>query len=34
MAPLLATLVERAREHPAGRHAVRMFSEHRRTPVQ
>ena len=25
-----AALVERAREHPAGRHAPRMFSEHRR----
>ena len=25
-----ATLVERAREHPAGRHALRMFREHRR----
>ena len=23
-------LVERAREHPAGRHALRMFREHRR----
>ena len=25
-----AALVERAREHPAGRHALRMFREHRR----
>jgi glutathione S-transferase len=28
-----AALVERAREHPAGRHALALFSEHRRDPV-
>jgi glutathione S-transferase len=26
----LLRIVERAREHPAGRHALRMFREHRR----
>ena len=33
MKPALANLVERARAHPAGRHAVRMFSEHRSRPA-
>jgi glutathione S-transferase len=28
-----AALVARAREHPAGRHALRVFAEHRRAPV-
>jgi glutathione S-transferase len=31
--PQTAALVERAREHPAGRYALALFSEHRRTPV-
>jgi glutathione S-transferase len=29
MAPETAELVRRFREHPAGRHALRMFAEHR-----
>lgn len=29
MAPATAALIERAREHPAGRFAIRMFAEHR-----
>jgi glutathione S-transferase len=33
LAPRTAALVERAREHPAGRHALRMFSEHRHERV-
>ncbi len=32
MAPATAALVERAREHPAGRFAMRMFAEHRCGP--
>ncbi len=28
-----AALVERAREHPAGRHALAMIAEHRRAPI-
>ena len=31
--PQTAALVERAREHPAGRYALALFAEHRRTPV-
>jgi glutathione S-transferase len=30
MPPATAELVERAREHPAGRYALRLFAEHRR----
>jgi glutathione S-transferase len=33
VAPRTAELVARAREHPAGRHAMRMFAEHRRERV-
>ena len=33
MAPATAALIERAREHPAGRFAMRMFAEHRRAPI-
>ena len=33
LAPGTAALVRRAREHPAGRHALRMFSEHRHERV-
>ena len=33
LAPPMATLVERAREHPAGRYALTLFAEHRRRPV-
>jgi glutathione S-transferase len=29
LAPRTAALIERAREHPAGRYALRMFAEHR-----
>jgi glutathione S-transferase len=29
-----ARLVRRAREHPAGRHALRMYAEHRRAPAR
>jgi glutathione S-transferase len=31
--PDTAALVERAREHPAGRYALTLFAEHRRGPV-
>ena len=31
--PVPATLVKRAREHPAGRHALRMFEQHRHEDV-
>ena len=31
--PDTAALVARAREHPAGRYALRLFAEHRREPV-
>jgi glutathione S-transferase len=33
MSPQTAALVERAREHPAGRYALRLYAEHRRRPV-
>lgn len=33
MAPATAALIERGREHPAGRFAMRMFAEYRRGPV-
>lgn len=33
MAPPTAALVERAREHPAGRYALGLFAEHRRAPA-
>jgi glutathione S-transferase len=33
LAPRTAALVERAREHPAGRYALKLFAEHRRQPV-
>jgi glutathione S-transferase len=33
MAPATASLIQRAREHPAGRFAMRMFAEHRCAPV-
>jgi glutathione S-transferase len=33
LAPRTAELVERARAHPAGAHALRMFTEHRRERV-
>jgi glutathione S-transferase len=33
LAPNTAALVERAREHPAGRYALALFAEHRREPV-
>jgi glutathione S-transferase len=33
LSPGMAALVERAREHPAGRYALALFSEHRREPV-
>jgi hypothetical protein len=29
----MAALVERAREHPAGRYALTLFAEHRREHV-
>ena len=31
--PACAALVERAREHPAGRYALALFAEHRREAV-
>ena len=31
--PATAALVQRAREHPAGRYALMLFAEHRREPV-
>lgn len=31
--PTMAALVRRAREHPAGRHALKLFEEHRLEPV-
>jgi len=31
--PATAALVRRAREHPAGRYALSLFTEHRRAPV-
>ena len=33
MSPQTAALVERAREHPAGRYALRLYAEHRRRAV-
>jgi len=33
LSPDTAALVERAREHPAGRHALMLFAEHRREPA-
>jgi len=33
LAPRTAALVERAREHPAGRYALALFAGHRREPV-
>jgi glutathione S-transferase len=33
MAPATAAIVRRAREHPAGRHALALFAEHRREQV-
>jgi glutathione S-transferase len=33
LAPRTAALVERARAHPAGAHAMRMFAEHRHERV-
>jgi glutathione S-transferase len=33
LAPQTAALVERVREHPAGRYALALFAEHRRRPV-
>ena len=33
LAPQTAALVERVREHPAGRYALALFAEHRRQPV-
>ncbi len=33
LAPHMAALVERAREHPAGRYALALFAEHRREHV-
>ena len=33
MPPATAALVERAREHPAGRYALRLFAEHRREAI-
>jgi glutathione S-transferase len=33
MPPATAAIVRRAREHPAGRHALALFREHRREPV-
>jgi glutathione S-transferase len=33
MAPSTAELIERAREHPGGRHALAMFARHRRESV-
>jgi glutathione S-transferase len=33
MAPATATLVRRAREHPAGRYALELFARHRSAPV-
>ncbi|HEY3946569.1 MAG TPA: glutathione S-transferase family protein [Solirubrobacteraceae bacterium] len=33
LAPKTAALLERAREHPAGRYALTLFAEHRRQPV-
>jgi glutathione S-transferase len=34
MSPAMAGLVERAREHPAGRYALTLFTEHRRATVR
>jgi glutathione S-transferase len=31
--PQMAALVMRAREHPAGRYALRLFAEHRRGSI-
>ncbi len=31
--PQTASLIARAREHPAGRYAVRLFAEHRRETI-
>lgn len=33
LSPGMAALVERAREHPAGRYALKLFAEHRRETV-
>jgi glutathione S-transferase len=33
LSPGMAALVQRAREHPAGRYALALFAEHRREPV-
>lgn len=33
LSPGMAALVERARDHPAGRYALALFAEHRRTTV-
>jgi len=33
LSPRMAALVERAREHPAGRYALELFAEHRREPA-
>ena len=34
LSPEMAALVERAREHPAGRYALELFAEHRRATVE
>jgi glutathione S-transferase len=33
LSPSMAALVQRAREHPAGRYALKLFAEHRRETV-
>ena len=33
LSPAMAALVQRAREHPAGRYALTLFAEHRRETV-
>ncbi len=33
LSPAMATLVQRAREHPAGRYALKLYTEHRRETI-